>query len=95
MLAPVLAGVLWTGLLQGCYISPAEQDAIRRAWAERARECRRHELGFANGGCTGPEAHDSLTSAAKDHWLVICSCGWGRECVSEWRRKSVAHVVEV
>ncbi len=53
-----LVGLLVAGILQGCSISPAQQEAIRKAWeerdAERARECYRHELGFANGGCTGP-----------------------------------------
>lgn len=57
ILAVALAGVLWAGLLQGCSISPAEQDAIRRAWdardAERARECYRAGRGFVAGGCTG------------------------------------------
>jgi len=24
------------------------------------------------------------------HWLVICSCGWGRECISRWAAESVA-----
>jgi hypothetical protein len=23
-------------------------------------------------------------------WLVTCSCGWGRECVSQWAAESVA-----
>ena len=23
------------------------------------------------------------------HWLVICSCGWEREAVSEWAAKSL------
>jgi hypothetical protein len=23
-------------------------------------------------------------------WLVTCSCGWGRECVSEWAAQSVS-----
>jgi hypothetical protein len=23
-------------------------------------------------------------------WLVTCSCGWGRECSSEWAARSVA-----
>jgi len=21
-------------------------------------------------------------------WLVICSCGWGRECISRWAAES-------
>jgi hypothetical protein len=24
------------------------------------------------------------------HWLVICSCGWERECSSEWAAQSVS-----
>ena len=23
-------------------------------------------------------------------WLVTCSCGWGRECVSSWAAESVS-----
>jgi hypothetical protein len=23
-------------------------------------------------------------------WLVTCSCGWSRECLSEWTAKSVS-----
>ena len=57
ILAAVLAGALWSGFLHGCSISPAEQDAIRRAWdardAERAAECRRAGRGFVAGGCAG------------------------------------------
>ena len=53
--AGILVGTLLAGSLQGCSISPAEQDAIRRAWedrdAERARECRRAGGGFIAGGC--------------------------------------------
>jgi len=26
----------------------------------------------------------------KPRWLVLCSCGWGRECVSEWAAESVS-----
>jgi hypothetical protein len=24
------------------------------------------------------------------HWLVICSCGWERECSSEWAANSAS-----
>jgi hypothetical protein len=24
------------------------------------------------------------------HWLVICSCGWERECSSEWAARSAS-----
>ena len=34
--------------------------------------------------------HDPVTSAGKPRWLVMCSCGWGRECSSEWAAKSVS-----
>jgi hypothetical protein len=27
---------------------------------------------------------------AKPRWLVICSCGWSRECISQWAAESVA-----
>jgi len=27
---------------------------------------------------------------AKARWLVTCSCGWERECVSEWGAGSVS-----
>jgi hypothetical protein len=41
--------------LAGCSVSPAEQAAIRKAWAEHdaaiAAECRRNNVGFAAGGC--------------------------------------------
>jgi hypothetical protein len=26
------------------------------------------------------------------HWLVTCSCGWGRECISEWAAQSVSRL---
>ncbi len=26
----------------------------------------------------------------KSHWLVTCSCGWTRECASEWAAGSAA-----
>ena len=46
--------MLLAGMLQGCSLTPAEQDAIRQAWeerdAERARECHRAGRGFVAGG---------------------------------------------
>jgi hypothetical protein len=36
------------------------------------------------------EAHDPLKSTGKPRWLVICSCGWERETVSEWAARSVS-----
>ena len=36
------------------------------------------------------EAHDPLTGAVGPQWLVTCSCGWSRECASEWAARSVA-----
>ena len=48
------AALLGAGL-GGCSVPPAEQQAIRDAWAardaERAAECRQHNVGFAAGGC--------------------------------------------
>ena len=35
-------------------------------------------------------AHDPLTSTGKSSWLVLCSCGWERECPSEWAARSVS-----
>lgn len=53
----MLVGLLLAGILQGCSISPAQQQAIRQAWeekdAERARECQRAGRGFVAGSCTG------------------------------------------
>ena len=55
ILSAILIGMLLAGTLQGCSLTPAEQDTIRRAWedrdAERARECRRAGGGFIAGGC--------------------------------------------
>jgi hypothetical protein len=28
----------------------------------------------------------------RPRWLVTCSCGWGRECVSAWAAKSVSNM---
>ena len=56
-LGGLLFGLLVFGFLPGCSTSPAQQDAIRRAWeerdAERARECQRLGRGFVAGGCAG------------------------------------------
>jgi hypothetical protein len=57
VLSAMLSGLILVGALQGCSVSPAEQEAIRQAWqekdAERAAECRRAGRGFVAGGCTG------------------------------------------
>jgi uncharacterized lipoprotein len=34
----ILAGLLVAGILQGCSISPAQQEEIRKAWEERDAE---------------------------------------------------------
>ena len=51
-----LAAVLMVAAPSGCTTSPADQQAIRDAWAqrdaERAADCRRHNVGYAAGGCT-------------------------------------------
>ena len=61
LVAPLTAGLLLVGALQGCSVSPAQQEAIRQAWqekdAERAAECRRAGRGFVAGGCTGGGGH--------------------------------------
>ena len=36
------------------------------------------------------EARNPLTSTGKPRWLVTCSCGWERECSSEWAARSVS-----
>jgi hypothetical protein len=50
-----LLSVLLGGGLLGCALSPAEQEATRRAWAERdaerARECQQKRGAFIAGGC--------------------------------------------
>lgn len=28
----------------------------------------------------------------RPRWLVTCSCGWGRECVSAWAAESVSRL---
>ena len=28
----------------------------------------------------------------KPRWLVLCSCGWDRECISEWAAESVSRL---
>ena len=52
----ILVGILLGGSLLGCAVSPAEQEATRRAWAERdaerERECLRAGQGrWVAGGC--------------------------------------------
>lgn len=37
-------------------------------------------------------ARDPLTSTGRPRRLVTCSCGWGRECVSEWAAQSVSRL---
>ena len=58
VLRQTMVALLLVGTLAGCSVSPAEQEAIRRAWAERdaerARECYQHHLGYVAGGCAGP-----------------------------------------
>jgi hypothetical protein len=55
VLAALLALAL-TGALPACSTAPAEQqEAIRKAWAERdaerAAECRRRGVAYVAGGC--------------------------------------------
>jgi hypothetical protein len=51
----ILVSLLMGGGLLGCVLSPAEQEATRRAWverdAERARECQQKGGVFIAGGC--------------------------------------------
>ena len=48
------------------------------------------ELGLRLVAALAPEAHDPLTSVGRRPWLVTCSCGWERECSSEWAAQSVS-----
>jgi hypothetical protein len=51
----VLLAIVLGGALLGCAISPAEQEAARRAWAdrdaERERECAQKRGRWVAGGC--------------------------------------------
>jgi hypothetical protein len=53
--APLIVAIALAAGLWGCSVSPAQQQAIRDSWAtrdaERAAECRQHNVGFAAGGC--------------------------------------------
>jgi len=56
LLVAILTGILLGSNLQGCAVSPAEQEATRHAWAERdaerERECLRAGMGrWVAGGC--------------------------------------------
>lgn len=31
-----------------------------------------------------------MSTLGKPRWLVICSCGWEREAISEWAAKSIS-----
>ncbi len=52
-----LITVLVASALPACSVSPAQQEAIQRAWAERdaerAQECLRRGLRIVAGNCTG------------------------------------------
>jgi hypothetical protein len=37
-----------------------------------------------------PSAGGSGDRVTAGHWLVTCSCGWERECSSEWAAQSVS-----
>jgi DNA-binding GntR family transcriptional regulator len=54
----VLLGLVLAGVLSGCSVTPAQREAIRKAWAdrdaERAADCYRNHVGFAAGGCVSP-----------------------------------------
>jgi hypothetical protein len=32
----------------------------------------------------------AASPAAPSRWLVVCSCGWERECSSEWAAQSAS-----
>ena len=50
------------------------------------------ELGLRLVAAPAPEAHDLLTSVGRRPWLVLCTCGWRRECLSAWAAESAAKV---
>src|SRR5262245_19468844 len=70
-------------------MSLAERQAISQTRAERdaerARECRRHELRYANGAVSALEVHDPLTSKVNPPWPEACFRGWGREARRQMR----------
>ena len=57
-LAATLLALALAAALPACSTTPAEREAITKAWAardaERAAECRRNRMGFAAGGCLSP-----------------------------------------
>jgi hypothetical protein len=36
------------------------------------------------------EAEASMAAKSPSGWRVVCSCGWDRECSSEWAADSVS-----
>jgi hypothetical protein len=49
----------------------------------------RRGAGAASDRASASSPCPSMTSLAP-RWLVICSCGWTREAVSEWAAKSIS-----
>jgi hypothetical protein len=62
-------------------------DELASCLAQSARRSKSF-AGAANGRSTLPQAKQKETRSPR--WLVTCSCGWGRECVSEWAAESVS-----
>jgi hypothetical protein len=48
--------------------------------------------GVHRASCCGASSIRRHVSQDRSHWLVICSCGWERECSSEWAARSVSRL---
>ena len=42
------------------------------------------------GGPLGRTLSPEVVTPEKPRWLVTCSCGWSRECISRWAAESVS-----
>jgi hypothetical protein len=62
----------------------------------RAARTRRRRVNLKPAKAIGVTIPPSLAAGGSgdrvtaNHWRVMCSCGWERECSSEWAARSVA-----